>query len=223
MEGTIRISGDEAPDQDLKLSRDCASAATVYQKLFREGPGRTAADVMVAVTGYDGYVPAKGDAIRVDMRDCTYDRRTVVATFGQRIDVVNRDKSRSYVPFLLGDNAQAHMVAVQGGDPVRLYPTKIGRYLLSDEMNRPWMQAPVFVLKFSTHAVTGLDGHYRIEGIPVGPVKINAFLPSIDVVAARELKIEAGKTAVLDMELNYKKPPPAAASSSSRPKLPEVR
>jgi hypothetical protein len=223
VEGVIHITGDSSPDQETKISAECAGAIPTYQKLFREGPARTLADVLVAVTGYNGYVPSKDEAVRVDMRECAYAHRTVSATLGQRIDVVNLDKSRSYIPYLIGDIAQAHMVAVQGGDPVRLYPTKVGRYLLVDEMNRLWMRSDVYVLKYATHAVTGLDGHYRIEGIPAGTMKIDAFLPSIDAVASRELTIEAGKTTKVDLELNYKKPVPPSGSSSATPKLPEVR
>jgi hypothetical protein len=49
--GVITISGDPAPDMPevvASIPTDCESAKDTYGKLFREGPGRTLADVVVA-------------------------------------------------------------------------------------------------------------------------------------------------------------------------------
>ena len=46
------------------------------------------ADVLVAVTGYSGYLPEKEPHQTVPVRGCAYDTRTIALTFGQTIDVV---------------------------------------------------------------------------------------------------------------------------------------
>jgi hypothetical protein len=177
------------------------------------------ADVMVAVTGYDGFVPAKAEAVQIDIEGCAYDRRTVVMTYGQHLEVFNRDARASYVPFLVGDTAPAHMVAIPKGPAIKLYPTRVGHYLLKDEMLRDWMAADVIVVKYPTHDVTSLDGKFRIDGIPVGKVTVTAYLPAIDAQFEKQLTIEPGKTVRADMVLTHapKKPEPAAAPTTSGP------
>ncbi len=208
VEGTVHIKGDPPPLSDAKVTKACAPAEDFYRTLFRVGPDGTLADAMVAVTEFKGYVPEREPAVRVNVKDCAFDHRTVVATFGQRVEVFNVDDKNPYLPYLIGESAPAHMVAMPHGDPVRLYPLGVGRFLLSDEMNRPWMKAEVFVLKYATHAVTGLDGRYRIEGIPVGSVKVSAYLPQAELVSNSAATVEEGKTATVDFDLTYKPPPP---------------
>jgi hypothetical protein len=226
VEGTIKMRGDRPESVALDLPPACEGARPTYEKSYREGPARTVADVMVAITGYDAYVPAKGEAARVIIDQCAFSTRTVVATFGQRVEVSNIDAKNSFVPVLLGAPSTSMMVAVPNGDPVRLYPLHVGQYVLADNMDRAWMRADVIVLKYATHAVTGLDGHYRIEGIPVGEVDVDAFLPSIDVTAGRKkVTITEGQTTKVDLvlESTKKAEPPAVSASASGPKVPPVK
>ena len=171
--GTVTMTGDPPPRLDRVLESiptQCQAAASVYGRLFREGKGRTVADVLVAVTGYRGYVPARAPAVRVKVDHCAWESRTIALSFGQRIDIVN-ESSRTFIPKLLGSPQQAMLVAVPHGDPVPLYPLHPGRYVLSDA-GFPFMRADVFVVKYSTHDVTDLDGRYSVGGIPPGEVTV---------------------------------------------------
>src|SRR5690606_13183485 len=61
--GIVRATGDPAPalPQVLaKMDANCTTSRVTFGMLFREGPERELADVLVAVTGYDGFVPATG-------------------------------------------------------------------------------------------------------------------------------------------------------------------
>ena len=211
VEGTVSIAGDAPPEKPLSLPPSCAGAAATYGKLFREGDNRVLADAVVAVTGYDAFVPAKSDVVHVAIRDCAYSARTYTVTFGQRIDVENLDDDNSFIPVLLGSKFTAFNVAVpkrSSGrdiktDPVRLYPQSPGHYALGDYMKRDWMLADVIVLKYSTHAVSGVDGRFRIEGVPVGEVEVNAWLPSIDSAGTKKANVVDGATTVVDFVLTF--------------------
>src|SRR5882724_11909352 len=78
VEGFITMTGDLPPKRELDIPFACGEAYATYGKAFREGTGRTVADVLVAVTGYAGFVPAAGDAVPVKIHGCAYERRTVV-------------------------------------------------------------------------------------------------------------------------------------------------
>lgn len=194
--GRVVVKGDKAPEVPQVLAKippSCPAAAReAYGKLFREGPGRTLADVLVAVTGYQGYVPERAPAQPVEAKDCFFGTRTLALTFGQRLDVSSKDKE-TYIPELLGEHGQPQIVATPGNPtPSPLYPTHIGRYVLIDDL-KLFMTADVIVVKFATHAVTGLDGRFEISGIPVGPARVNALLPVTGGGAERTVNVEADK------------------------------
>lgn len=191
LKGTIHIDGDAPPNvPGLKIPSKCGEASATYGKLFRVGLEKTLADVLVAVTGFDGIVPAADEAMKITIHGCALAKRTIVATYGQRIEISNLDVGQQYMPYLVGAPTEAILVAVGNGAPVKLYPQQPGHYLVSDMLPNPFLTADVFVLAYSTHDVTGLDGQYEIKNIPVGKVKVNAFLPVLARKAAEEKLIE---------------------------------
>jgi hypothetical protein len=233
IEGEVHVSGDQAPKRTLQIPFECGEAYATYGKAFREGNGRTLADVMVAVTQYDGFVPAASDVYPVTIHGCAFDKRTLALAFGQRIEVRNADAAQFFLPVLVGADLPAQNIAVPRGDPVRLYPLQVGHYVLADGMQRTWMYADVLVVRYATHSVTGLDGHYRVTGIPVGKAKVSAYLPAIDVglhpdvgmqdpSVEREVLVKAGETSKLDFVIPYKAPKPAP-KSLSRPEGAVIR
>ncbi|MEP7120706.1 MAG: hypothetical protein ABJE95_07350 [Byssovorax sp.] len=223
LKGTIRLEGDEAPAvTGLKIPSKCGEASATYSKIFRVGLGKTLADAVVTVTGFDGIVPAEGEAMKITIHGCALARRTIAATFGQRIEVANLDPDQQYMPYLVGAPSEAILVAVGNGSPVKLYPQQAGHYLVRDMLPNPFLQADVFVLPYATHDVTGLDGQYEIKSIPVGRVKVNAFLPVLVRKLAEEklTEIKPGENKLdftikfdlkKDMEgVSTKGPPPAS-------------
>jgi len=218
IEGTVIMTGDIAPDLTPyidKIPSDCGVAANTYGKLFREGEGRSVADVLVAATGYNGYLKPKVDHVDLTAHDCAWKKRTLAVTFGQYISVKSTD-ARPYIPQLLGGPPAALLVAVPGGDAVPVYPNEPGHYVLIDSM-RLYSKADVFVVRYPTCDVTGLNGRYRIEGVPVGPVTVSALLPSTSSTSSRQVTVEANATAHVDFSLKFDvstfKPPTIPAKS----------
>lgn len=216
LRGVVRITGDEAPATNIKFPvGKCGEAAATYGKLFRVGLEGAAADVLVAVTGYKGFVPAKSDAVKTTIHGCAFSRKTMAVAFGQRIEVSNLDKLESYMPYLDGAPKNAVLVAVPGGAPVQLQAVEPGHYMIRDELPNPFLTMDVFVVAYATHDVTGLDGKYAVEGIPVGDVRVSAFLPSINKVVEKTITVKEGDN-TLDLTLEYdaKKDDPAAQKAA---------
>jgi hypothetical protein len=216
--GIITVSGDDAPDMPevvAKIPADCPTATDTYGKLFREGPGRGLADVIVGVTGYAGYLPEETPAEIADANGCSWNARTYVLTFGQSLDVRSRD-SRPYVPDLLGARLKAQLVAMPRGEPIHLYPEQPGRYQLIDSM-RIFMLADVLVVKFPTHAVTGVDGHFVIPHVPVGKVTVSALLPATMEQAQKEVEVHAGELVDVSIALPFDRKKWDAARGKTAP------
>lgn len=227
--GRVVVTGDTAPELSAVLAKvpaHCTAGRETYGRLFREGPGRSLADVLVAVTGYKGYVPEREPNVRIEAKGCSFGTKTIAMTLGQRIEVLSRD-AEAYVPELLGERGQPQLVAVPGAKSgSTLYPTKVGRFVLIDNL-KLFMTAEVLVLKYPTHAVTGLDGRFEITNVPAGPAMVSALLPVTGATAGKPVSVEAGKaTEELVFELDFDRAAyearldggvPAPSASAARP------
>jgi hypothetical protein len=221
--GIVTAAGDLPPVATKHLAQikgKCPEAREAYGHVFREGMMRSLADVLVAVTGYPGYVPATESKQTVSARGCAFSTRTIALTFGQALDVVSKD-GEGYAPNLLGSHMQAQMLALPGGAPSTLYPPQPGHYELTDSI-KVFMLADVFVVKYATHDVTSLDGRYEIKGIPVGKVRLNALLPATNASIEKEIEIKAGETLEVPLELRFdaKAYAKAAADAAAAPPPP---
>ena len=214
--GVVRIEGDPPPPSGLAIPSKCTEGAVTHGKLFRVGQDHSLGDVLVAVTDYTGFVPAKAPAVKVTIHGCALSRRTIAMAFGQRLEVANLDQVESYMPYLDGAPSRVVMVAPPSGEPVKLYAPEPGHYLLRDQLPNPHMFADVFVLAYATHDTTGLDGQYEIKGVPVGKAKLNAFLPSINKVIEKVIDVREGtNTFDLTMSFDAKKDLAPAGSASA--------
>ncbi len=153
LKGTIRMDGDPPPDSGLKFIDRCKDSEAAYGKLFRVGLDKALADVLVTVTNYGdrGFVPAAEESVKVAIHRCAPTKLTYAVTYGQRLDASNLDKTASYMPYLNGAGTKTVMVAVPGGDPVKLYPTgpSPAHYMLRDQLDSGFA-AHVFVLNYAT-------------------------------------------------------------------------
>jgi hypothetical protein len=206
--GVVKVSGDEAPlvpEMAEKLAQlppgDCPRARELHRKLYREGVGRTLADVLVTVTEYAGFLPARGEAVRVEAKGCAFDGRILAMTFGQHLDVFNLD-SQPYLPRLVGTPSYALRVAMPGGPPVPVFAPKPGQYLLIDQ-TREYMRSDLFVLSYPTYGVTAIDGKFEIVGVPTGKVKVSAYAPALGKVLEQSVDIEPGVAQDLTFEIPF--------------------
>jgi len=236
VEGTIFVTGDPSPPLMGKNFTACPEAAKTYAKYFREGAplangARPLIDAIVGITGYAGYfVPERNESERIYIRDCAYSTRTVVLTMGQALEVQNKSAGLfMYAPELENQPHPALMMATQNGDPVRLYPAQIGRYRLIDRAKNDWMEADVYVIGHPLHAVTDEQGHYRIEGVPVGKLKIAAQHPAIftlpdagnleqDIRA--DVEVQSGIVTHVDLTIPFVKVAPRPPPREHKPILP---
>lgn len=224
LKGTIHVTGDAPPSvPGLKIKSNCSEATATYGKLFRVGLEKALADVLVAVTGYEGIVPASSDTVKMTIHGCALAKRTLAITYGQRLELSNLDPLEAFMPYLDGAPTESILVAVPGGPPVKLYPQQPGHYLIRDQLPNPFLTADVFVLAYSTHDVTGLDGQYEIKNVPVGQVKVNAFLPALSRKPAEEkaFEIKAGENKLdFTIKFDLKADAPGAAAGSASPATP---
>ncbi|HEX3343975.1 MAG TPA: carboxypeptidase-like regulatory domain-containing protein [Polyangiaceae bacterium] len=217
VEGTVTVDGPPSPNVAANTSQ-CPAALETYGKLFREGKAdspngpRPLADAVVVVVGYTGfYLPDRSDAVKITITpSCAYPARTIAITYGQRLDITNQSRLL-FAPAIDESMSTAIMVAPpqEKGEPVRLYPDKAGYFTLTDHMER-YVKEDLYVFRHPLHAVTDAAGHYRVDGVPVGKLKVGVHHPTVDADAEAPVDVAAGVATKVDLTLTYKpkvKPP----------------
>ena len=208
IEGTVTITGDAPPDVPGLDFRRCPAGRSMYEKLFRVGAtqtngGKTLADALVAVTGYGShFLPERNPVRKATFESCAFDDRTIDMTIGQSLEITNRDTTL-FAPSLAQAPLPALMLAAKNTAPVNLYPPRPGYYTLVDRMELAYLRADVYVMLQPLHHVTTLDGHYRIDGIPVGTVTVNTRLARIRKEASREVDVHANTVQTVDLSLAF--------------------
>lgn len=208
VEGTIRVVGPPAPERTGVDFSSCPAARDVYGKVFREGEpaadgSRPLPDAIVAVTGYSGYyLPERNEAAKATIDGCAFSARTLAMTFGQRLEIAN-NTTELWAPMLTQAPLPVLMMATSHGDPVKLYPPHPGYYTLVDKGKHPWAMADVYALLHPLHAVSDVAGHYRIDGVPVGKLKVNARLAALQTEASGDVEVLANVVQTADLTLRY--------------------
>jgi hypothetical protein len=215
IEGTITVRGLKAPATPADFHR-CPDAEKTWGTLFREGEGRALADVVVAVTGYEGfYVPEKEEAKTLVIRDCAFEQRTLTLTYGQRIEVKNETKE-FWTPILEPGPNMVLRMATPKGDPVRIYPKNPGHYILRDH-DRRYSEVDVYAFLHPLHTATDLAGHYRIDGVPVGKLKVSARHPRIEFEKSVELEVKAAVIHKVDFVIDFEQPDAGKTYDAGQP------
>ncbi|MDB5214199.1 MAG: hypothetical protein JWO86_2126 [Myxococcaceae bacterium] len=218
VEGNITVIGDPAPATPQDFSH-CPDAEKIWGHAFREGPPgpkgeRPLADAIVVVTGYKGfYLPEKQEARAISIEGCGYTQRTVTMTFGQRLEIKNL-ANEFWSPVLEPRPSPVLMMATPNGDPVKIYPKTPGHHLLVDR-DRKYVVVDVWAFLHPLHASSALTGYYRIDGLPVGKLKVQSTHPNIDANAEADLTVLAGVVHKVDLVLKNKNRDAGAGGSGA--------
>jgi hypothetical protein len=227
LEGTVTITGDPSPETKNRDYTKCPAGAEAYRKLFREGPpradgSRPLPDALVVVTGYGGFLPEQRPARLVTIDNCMLSSRAIDMTIGQKIDFQNLMKDKIFAPAFIQEPSVLALVAPPGGDPVSLYPHEKGVLTLFDRFGAGsgYLSADVYVFVQPLHTVSDLGGHYRIDGIPVGDVRVEGILAVVAKETTKGVTIHPNVVETLDLQLEYTTPKEAPQwDAGRRPKI----
>jgi hypothetical protein len=216
VEGTVYVTGPASPDVTVDATRGCPAAIDTYGKLFRSGtpahPGdpRPLADAVVVVMGYSGfYIPEREPAKKVVIgENCAYPGRAITMTYGQRLEVMN-DSTVPFAPTIEDQFSPAVMMAPprRAGDAVKIYPRVPGFAALTDRIQL-FSRVELYVLRQPLHTVSALDGHYRIDGLPIGKLTVSARQAGVGSEVAAPVEVVANVVRQVDLTLIYAPKPP---------------
>ena len=223
VEGTVLVRGPAAPDVPGLDFHGCPAAVDTYGKLFRAGPARAdglrpLADAVVVVTGYSGYyLPETEEVYHATIKaSCGYEARTIVLTFGQRLEIEN-ESTIPFAPYLEGEPTFTTMVAPpeRKGEPVKIFAPRADYYVIRDKL-QPYVRGDLYVLRQPLHTVTDVQGHFRVAGVPVGKLTVSTRLAAIADETAKEIEVREGGAAGVELVLTYSPKPSSPSASPDR-------
>ena len=181
--GGVRLQGD-APQQTFEPVTENQNTCGDRVALSRLAVGKDNG-VQHAFVYLDGVKSDEKfrprESLLVDQKNCQYAPHSLVVPVGSKIDITNSDS--------ILHNVHGQQVTDEGAktlfniaQPVRGQKTTVesplttpGIVFLTCEAGHPWMNGYVFVANHPFVTVTGDDGQFVIEGVPVGTYRIKMW------------------------------------------------
>ncbi|MFO0666997.1 MAG: carboxypeptidase-like regulatory domain-containing protein [Polyangiaceae bacterium] len=223
IEGSVYVVGDAQGTLDAPFGTcDTPAARAMHGPIFRdERPAelkmsptakRPLLDAVVGVTDYGKFfIPVPKEPAVLTIKDCAYDRRTVVAMLGQQIHVRNEDTPAPhhyYGPQMAGLKTSTIRIVAPKTDPIVFFPEEPGRFAIVDTVDHRYMRVETFIAMNPLTSTTAALGKYRIPNVPVGKVKAHAmhpaFLNASKDKAEATVDVREGQTTTQDFVLTYK-------------------
>jgi plastocyanin len=174
----------------------CASKETA-EHLLVDGGG--VKDVVVRLAVGAAPKPAQPPAPAViDQKNCRYTPHVLGIVAGQQIAYRNSDETMHNVHTYAGKDTDFNIAQPQGAAATAMAvstPPGDAPYVVRCDVH-PWMSAYVLVTDHPHFTVTGKDGAFRLENVPLGSYTLEAWHPHLGKKTA-EVKVEPGKAATV--------------------------
>ncbi len=210
VEGIVRLNGEKIPSPTLVRNttdpESCKSDQSL-EDLLVSSKNRGIQNVILAL----GDVPAEiipafqPRRLRLDNRDCRFSPHASVMETGGVIEAVNGDPLHHTVHFY--GALEANVSLPFQGVRVQKAVTGPGMIMVKCDLHG-WMQAYIRVDDHPFHAVTGLDGTFRIRDVPAGRYVVEIWHERLGE-RKESITVPGGETVFL--EIGY--PFPGNASS----------
>ena len=151
-------------------------------------------DVLVRLPVGAAKGAAPTTAAAIDQKDCMYSPHVQGIVSGQSIKVTNSDGTTHNVHSYVGDETKFNEAQPKGSAPVeKQVEAEAGDVMKVKCDVHAWMESYVVVTDHPYFAVTGDDGSFKIEKVPAGTYKLEAWHPKMGVKTV-EVKVDDGAT-----------------------------
>lgn len=221
IQGRVTLSGDAPEMPTLQRGADpvCAEKEMKAETILVGDDGGLANVVVRVLPGtVDGWVPK--EPVVVDQVDCMYRPRVQGAVRGQTLQVANSDPTMHNVHArtLEKGKRQGTETIVNRAQPAGIPPIQIP---IEDQDvvklkcdSHGWMAAYVVVSDNPYFAVSGDDGRFTLEGVPVGEHQVEAWHEFFGVKSGTVTVAEDG-AATIDFGYDVKADDPTATAAAT--------
>jgi plastocyanin len=204
--GTVKLLGLPPAPQLINMSFDpiCASAhkKPVYTQEVKLGPNGALENVVVFLSSglrNTAFVPPSRPAV-LDQRGCMFEPHVLAVMVGQKLEILNSDKTPHGIHVLARNNEQWNQFQPVDAPPIVAafsHPEVAVPVICSWHPLHFWMKAYVAVLSNPHFQVTGRDGSFALEGLRRGTYTIEAWHEKYGILK-RQVTVRPGQTTTLD-------------------------
>ncbi len=209
LRGEVRFTG-QAPEMKVPAKRVqatdvCKDKQLVHDAVIIKDGKLGGVLVRIAPKSLEGRYDVP-PAATVDQVDCTYVPRIQGVLAGQEIVVKNSDRTMHNVHTYLGAETVFNEATAMGSSPLvkRLPPGGIVRFGCDIH---PWMRSFVVVTDHPFFAVSGAEGSFRIERVPAGKFRLEAWHARYGL-KTQEVTVADGQTLELAFSFDGTEPEP---------------
>lgn len=211
IEGIVRIEGPLPVAQPQELAsafsgkRGCPDAARRYAHAFDVSEPGPIGGALVTV---EARAPGLGPSVtrRISVRDCDVVQRYL---FAKENDVIELEAigQGPHLPVIVGTGETINQLLIPNQAPRRLVFNSPGQYPITFRDLPPFVGAMIYRLRQRFIDTTDVQGHFRINEVPVGDtVIVHAWIPG--AIESREtVAVRAGETTRVEFRL---RPAPVA-------------
>jgi plastocyanin len=209
IKGKIALNGSAPAPQKIDMNQDAACAAAnpngmTETVVAKDGKlqyafvyikdGTTADGKKIGDYKFD--VPTT--PVKLDQEGCHYKPHVLGLQTGQKLSIVNSDKTTHNVHPTPKVNAEWNQTQASGAPPIEKTFTRAETLIPVKCNQHPWMKAYVGVLSHPFFAVSGEDGSFEIKGVPPGTYTVVAWQEKYGESKPMQVKVDANGSATAD-------------------------
>jgi plastocyanin len=195
--GTVSFDGTPPTMPELPRQTDPVCAAEKMNAPYvLVGATKGVKDTVVRLpVGAAPKATPPAEPLAIDQKSCMYSPRVAGVVAGQSLAIKNSDKTTHNIHTYAGDETVFNEAQQPGAaDLKKEVEADPGAVLkLKCDVHR-WMEAHIVVTDHNLFMVTGEDGSFKLENVPAGTYKLEAWHPYLGLKTA-DVTVEAGKPA----------------------------
>lgn len=207
IKGEIKFDGEPRRRRPVRMDADRACVAAHDERVFDERYTHAESGNLVNVLVYvakgadEGEAPSEAHVI--DQHGCMYTPHVSAVVKGQKVDILNSDKTMHNVNCKPKKNDAFNRMMAPG--------TKLEQTFDKEEMDipfkcdvHPWMSAYLHVLENPYFAVSDKEGKFEIKGLPAGEYELRVWYESSRYEPAEEkIKVTVGADETREVNFTY--------------------
>ena len=198
--GTVLLSGkyNRPPPLNVVKSRSFCGL-TVPNETLLVGPGGGVRNAVVVMSPLDRAVTVQPGTIVLDNRHCAFTPHVQVASVGSELILKNSDPILHTVHARLGTNTLFNVGLPRWRQVVKVLD-RLGVVKIDCDVLHTWMSAAIVVVSTPYFAVTGENGSFFIDSVPVGSYDVEIWHEGLGAKTAR---VSVSENATISVEIVY--------------------